>query len=455
MPQIYWKPHPGPQTEVLTREEYEILYGGARGGGKTDAGLAWLTRWVANPFFRALVIRKNADDLKDWVDRARMMFLAAGGRVVGKPPEVRFPDGAAIITGHLKDDNAYTKYQGQEYQKIVIEELTQIPMEELYLKLISSCRSTIPGIKAQVFNTANPGGVGHVWVKNRFKIKGTPKEPIRSYDKVAHRFKVFVPARVTDNPTLMELDPNYIHFLNSLKPESLKKAWRDGSWDIFAGQYFEEWNPNVHIHNSFPIPKSWPKFRAYDHGYAKPACCKWYAVDYDGRVWVYRELYVTKWKIPKIAKRIVKLSKGEEYRWSVADSHIFANTGEEETIGQNFARHGVQFLKSDKRRVDGWNLMRQYLDWDEDNPPKLIYFNKCADSIRTLPALIQDERDPEDLDTDGEDHAADTDRYFLMGLKERKMKKIDRGIPVKKTSAWKKLQKKKEKKEDNYSEFYG
>lgn len=451
---VYWKPHQGPQYISLTRTEFEILYGGARGGGKTDAGIAFLMRWVHIPHFRALVIRRNSDDLKDWIDRAGIMYSTCGGRVVGIPPEVRFPSGAKIRTGHLKDEQAYTKYQGHEYQKMVIEELTQIPTEEQYLKLISSCRSTLDDVAPQVFCTTNPGGIGHVWVKNRFRLSGTPNKPILTKDPETKLKRVFIPARVTDNPTLMEKDPRYVDYLNGLKP-TLRKAWRYGSWDIFAGQYFEEWNDAQHVMKQFPLPETWKRFRAYDHGYAKPACCKWYAVDYDGRVWVYKELYVTKWKIPKIAKKITKMSKGEEYVWSVADSSIFANTGEEETIADNFARHGITFLPSGKRRIDGWNLMRQYLDWNGDRQPKIIYFDNCKDSIRTIPALIHDEKHIEDLDSDGEDHAADADRYFLTTLRERKLEKQN-PLDEQKTPAQIKLEmrQKQAREMTNFNDFY-
>ena len=156
---VLWKPHKGPQTYALSIKDcYECLYGGARGGGKTDAGIVWMLKETANSLFRGLVIRRTADDQSDWLDRASRIYTNA--KFVGKPTKIEFPSGAIIRTGHLRDDQAYTKYQGHEYQRMLIEELTQIPDEESYLKLLSSCRSTID-IKPQVFCTANPGGKGH------------------------------------------------------------------------------------------------------------------------------------------------------------------------------------------------------------------------------------------------------------------------------------------------------
>lgn len=225
------------QEKALVRSEFEILYGGARGGGKTDAGLAWLLYDVGNPLLRALVIRKNSDDLKDWVDRATRMYARCGAIVTGTPATIKFPSGAVIRTGHLKDDNAYTKYQGHEYQRMLIEELTQIPREQNYLMLISSCRSTVPGLQAQVFSTTNPGGAGHDWVKRRFIDVADPVTPF--VDSISGRGRIFIPARVDDNPYLMQNDPSYVKFLDALPP-GLKEAWRDGSWEEVdvEGAYF-------------------------------------------------------------------------------------------------------------------------------------------------------------------------------------------------------------------------
>lgn len=201
---------------------------GARGGGKTDTGLVWLLYDTENPEFRALVIRQNATDLSDWVDRAKIMWSGQGIKASGSPVVFEFPSGAKIYTGHLKDENAYEKYQGHEYHRMLIEELTQIPTERRYDMLISSCRSTNPEIKPMVFATANPGGQGHKWVKRRFIDPSPPTTP--HIAQSTGRSRVFVPATVDDNPTLLENDPDYVKFLDGL-PEDLRQAWRLGSWE--------------------------------------------------------------------------------------------------------------------------------------------------------------------------------------------------------------------------------
>lgn len=231
-----WAPNEGPQTEVLTRNEFEVGYGGARGGGKTEAGQAWLCYDSDHPRYKALVIRKNSKDLDDWIERAEIFFKPLGVIRVGR--DFHFPRGGVIRTGHLKDDNAYGKYQGQEYHRILIEELTQIASELNYIKLISSCRSTIPELKPQVFSSFNPDGPGFFWVRKRFNIVGIPTKPIETVDAKTGLTRVFIPSRLSDNPYLNQ-DTVYKSFLDGL-PDGLREAWRDGSWNdpVIEGAYY-------------------------------------------------------------------------------------------------------------------------------------------------------------------------------------------------------------------------
>lgn len=240
----FWKPQPK-QEIALSAYFDELLYGGARGGGKTEALLAWFNYDIEFPFYRALVLRKNADDLKDWISRAKEFYKPVGGEVVGHPAEIRFPKGGIIWTGHLRDENAYMKYQGQQIPKIGIEELSQIPREKDYLKLIGSCRSPNPEIKPQVFATTNPDEPGYEWIKNRWRIPDMP-----DFDKVYEtkteegKRLVFVPAKLEDNPILMKADPNYIKYLEELKTKDfeLYQAWRLGNWKGFGteGSYYRQ-----------------------------------------------------------------------------------------------------------------------------------------------------------------------------------------------------------------------
>lgn len=263
---IIWQPHAGQQTFALTRPETEILYGGARGGGKSAASIAWLTRWFMHPKLRFLVIRRNSGDLRDWIDRAKTIW--AGFKPEFLLNEVRFPSGAIGVFGHLYDSDAYEKYQGAEFQKIVVEELTHIPEELNYLKLLGSCRSTTDGLKPQIFCTTNPGGPGHNWVKERF-VSVAPANT--TFFDPYKNSRIFVPATVEDNPTLIEKDPRYIQWLDSL-PASLRKAWRNGSWDDFEveGAYYaneiSEAGQNGRIVDSFLMDWNKPVETVWDLG---------------------------------------------------------------------------------------------------------------------------------------------------------------------------------------------
>ena len=133
-----WRPNPGPQVEVLRRKEKEILYGGSRGGGKSEAGLAWLVKppYIHSPKYTSLVIRKNYEDLNDWAKRARI-FYAGLGEIVGKPAEIRWKAGGVTRLGHWNDKEALSKYLGHEIHKLLIEELTETVGTELeYLQLL-------------------------------------------------------------------------------------------------------------------------------------------------------------------------------------------------------------------------------------------------------------------------------------------------------------------------------
>ncbi len=223
-----WKPFPK-QEKALASSAYEILYGGARGGGKSEAGIFGLLYDVGNPLFRGLVIRQNYTDLMDWYDRAAAVYCASPFNAKPRGKEwFEFPSGAKIRLGHLKDEKAYTKYQGHEYHKILIEELTQIPTEELYLKLLASCRSTVEGLSPQIFCTANPGEIGHAWVKRRFVDPARAGTEFR--DPISGRTRIFIPSTVDDNPALLEKDPDYVKFLDAL-PDDLRAWWRHGSWE--------------------------------------------------------------------------------------------------------------------------------------------------------------------------------------------------------------------------------
>jgi len=423
-PTIAWRPHPGPQTESLQRAEFEVLAGGARGGGKTEAGLAWLVQqpYISNPRYMALVVRRNADDLSDWIARARVFYRPCRAQFAGKPPYITFPSGATIKCGHLKDENAYTKYIGHEYQKILIEELTLIPRESDYERLISSCRTTIPELPAQVLSTTNPGNAGHVWVKARFVDLARNKT---YYEPISGASRIFIPSTLDDNPTLKLIDPVYIKRIEAIKDVKLRNAWRYGDWDTFSGQFFDTWNNAVHVVKPFVIPEQWLRYRGLDWGYAKPAAVGWWAIDFHGNHYKYREFYEAGNSPTIMARKVLRMTSREEHIVStLADPSIWAKSQygvgpdkdqqTNESIADIFERCGLYCTKANNDRINGWNKFRDLMYWDANIKPKMYIFENCTDTIRTIPGLVHDDHKVEDVDTDGEDHLADEDRYVFM-----------------------------------------
>lgn len=240
------------QEIILARPEFELGFGGARGGGKTDAGLAWLGYDSEQPRLRGVIVRKNSVDLQDALLRLREIHPRV--KIYGNPPVIKFPDafgnikrtkdgeligGATYFTGHLKDKNALNKYVGQNLQRALLEELNLLPSEDQYVSFLASIRSTIPGVRAQTFSTFNPDNVGHSWIKRRFGLSGIPQNPIITKDARSGRRRIFVPSRVEDNKAVMENDPEYVRTLEGL-PDGIREQWRWGSWDdpIIRGAYY-------------------------------------------------------------------------------------------------------------------------------------------------------------------------------------------------------------------------
>ncbi|MFZ2151793.1 MAG: hypothetical protein WAV09_01650 [Minisyncoccia bacterium] len=402
------------------------LYGGAKGGGKSYiirwAMVRLLLKWAKQGYLgvRVAIFCEDYPTLKDRqvtkinTEFPKWLGTLSDSQTEGLSFRLKKEYGGGVIALRNLDDPS--KYASSEFAAVAIDEITK-NLRDKFDQLRSIIRW--PGIEDTKFIAGtNPGDIGHLWVKKLWVDRDFAQDDPRP-DQVA-----FVKSLPTDNPHNAK---SYLEELSKL-PEKLRKAYWEGNWDVFEGQYFTEWDKERHTIAPFAIPPSFKKYRAYDHGRTNPACVQWFAVDYDGRVWVYRELYVKGLNVDQLALEINRLSGTEQYEYSVADPAIFSNTGMVDkfggqTIAETFARYGIMFMPASNRRVDGWNLMHQYLAWTPEKMPRLVYFNTCKDSIRTIPSLVHDEIKPEDLDTDGEDHAADTTRYGLMSLHETRAEK--------------------------------
>lgn len=430
---IHWRPNNAGQREALSREEYELLVGGSRGGGKTEAGIVWMVeaQYIRNPRYRGLVVRKQVKDLTDWIDKAKVMYRPLEANFVGNAQqgavEIQFPWGSIIRTGHLRDRDAYQSYMGQEYQKVNFEELTQVAQEEWYLMVLASARSTIPGLKPQVWASANPGNIGHAWCKSRF-VDVARNKPYK--DPKTGLYRVFIPFAVYDNPHIMQYNPEYVRYLEGL-PEKLRAAWLDGDWGSFVGQFFHRFDVDVHVTRPFVLPDGYLRYRGLDWGDSSPSCVLWVAVGYDGTHYIYRELYEKRLTPQQLAQRVLRMTDANEHvvqTW--ADPNSIKAVGQygtgnqfkaqsNKTIGDLLAEQGLFCSPASNDRVAGWQAINQLMDWEGDpshirKKPKLVIFDTCVNLIRTLPTLVHDERRVEDVDTNGEDHPADALRYAIM-----------------------------------------
>lgn len=432
-----WIPNEN-QNRLLSRQEREVLGGGNRGGGKTEGVLAALTRYSDHPNYTALVIRKTAEDLKGWAKRAEKFFAPLGGKVTGQPPKVTFPSTAKIFTGHLSNPDSYTKYVGQEYWICNIEELTEIPSERTYEQLLGSVRSPEPDVIPQMICTANPGQVGHAWVKKRFVDAcksgyGPDGEPVyETYTDENGSSRIFVPMPLFFNKHIYENDKEYVKFLQSISDPNLKRAWLYGDWDVFMGQFFAAWNPELHVVPHQKIPESWKRYRGIDYANRNPASCIWGAVNPEGQVFIYREFLESGLILSEAANKIKELSKDEKYVSTVADPSMwsakYAGTGErleQRTLRSEydyFKAEGVYMEKANNSRPNGWNNMKELLG-NGRTPNKLFIMDNCVNLINHIPYAVYHKIKKGDIDdivtqSGSEDfyHWDDLDalRYLLM-----------------------------------------
>ncbi len=419
---------PNPKQELFFKSKKRFIgYGGARGGGKS-----WAMR---NKFIllalrynklNLLLLRKTLPELRENHILPMLAQLHGIARYSKDERAFTFPNGSRIRMGYCDSESDIYQYQGQEYDVIGIEECTHFTWQMVQF-LMTCNRTTRTDFKPRMYFTGNPGGVGHDWFKRLF-VKG-------QYEKTENPEEYeFIAATVDDNHVLMKSNPEYVKILENL-PEAMKQAHRYGNWDIFEGQFFEEFRnipehyndgKGTHVIEPFEIPADWIVYRSFDFGYSKPFSCGWWAVDYDGRLYRILELYGctnnpnegVKWTPDKIFSEIASIEK--EHRWlkgkqiiGVADPSIWdASRGE--AIIEAADRAGVYFNKADNTRLPGWMQVHYRLAFDDNGIPEMYVFKTCRGFIRTFPLLQYSKTRPEDLDTDGEDHIADEVRYMCM-----------------------------------------
>jgi hypothetical protein len=423
--------------------------------------------WCSSiPGLQVYLFRRIRDDLiKNHMEgpkgfRAMLAPWVLCGFVRIVDDEIRFWNGAKIYLCHCKDAKDVYKYQGAEIHVLLIDELTHFT-EDMYRFLRNRLRMVglsdqVPdrwkGMFPRILAGANPGNIGHLFVKRTF-VDGTDTyEARRMPDEEGGMLRQFIPALLEDNPSMASDDPLYEARLRGLGSEALVKAMRFGDWDIIEGAFFDCWDKARHVVQPFTIPAHWTRFRSGDWGSAKPFSIGWWAVVSDtmvvenpfgqkitlprGCLVRYREWYGAskpdvglKMKNELIGAGIVEREANDgKIEYGVLDTACFAEDGgpsiEEQMRGGMLAAAKrlnlptpAYFRHADKTRVAGigsavgWGGVRSRLLGDDDGHPMLVVFSTCHDFIRTVPALQHDETKPEDINTDGEDHVADETRY--------------------------------------------
>lgn len=449
--QIIWEPQEGPQVALLSCPVFEIFYGGARGGGKTESSIGdWLQHssqygeHAIGIFFRRKLVQ-----LAEVVARTKQIFPKLGAKYNEQQKTWTMANGARLKFAYLERDSDAEEYQGHNYTRVYVEEVTNFPSSAPIDKLRATLRSGA-GVPVGMRLTGNPGGAGHNWVKARY-INPNPKgytlireEMEIELDGVKQTVmleRVFIPSKITDNQLLIRNDPTYILRLRQSGSAALVKAWLEGNWDIVDGAFFDEWS-DAHVlstHEWLPrIPRNAQLFRAFDWGSAKPFSCGWYAIS-DGAWGLPRDALVKfmewygasgpnkglKMTADMVAQGILERERqaGIRCQYGVADPSIYIRDGGP-SIAESMVIKGVSWRRADNKRHAGAERMRMYLvgrtkdgeSRTDINPtlPDLYFLDQCEDTIRTVPVLQHDDVDPEDVDTDAEDHAYDETRYACM-----------------------------------------
>jgi phage terminase large subunit len=416
MVQITLKGYPNDkQKEFFLSTSRHIAYGGARGGGKSWAmRRKFVLLALKYPGLKLLLLRRTLPELRENHIMPLLSELYGHATYKETDKSFTFPNGSRLKLGYCDHEKDVFQYQGQEYDVIGFEEATHFS-ESMKDFIITSNRSTRTDFTPRVYYTSNPGNVGHHWFKRLFIDRDyRAKEKAENYS--------FIPAKVYDNTVLMQNNPEYIETLENL-PENQRRAMLDGDWDAFDGQYFSEFNRDIHTMDPFVIPSHWRRYVAIDYGLDMLAAY-WIAVDTQGFAYVYKELYQSNLIISEAAERMKEVNASDSiYRWYAPPDLWNRRQETGKSAVDLFRENGILFRKSNNDRVQGWYNVKEWIkpyDTRDEQTGKMIkvsklrIFKNCLNLIRTIPQLQFDDKDPNDVANDPHEitHAPDAIRYF-------------------------------------------
>lgn len=401
------------QQKFINATATEVLFGGAAGGGKSYGQIVDALLFALKyPGSKQLILRRTFSELDKSIIRTSLMLYPREIYHYNSSSHTgRFTNGSYIDFGYCANEKDVNQYQSAEYDVIRFDELTHFT-EFQYIYLISRIRGS-NGYPKQIKCSTNPGSVGHQWVKARFV---DPAPPNTEFIGDGGLSKIFIPSLLNDNTFLMTSDPTYRARLEAL-PERDKKALLYGDWNIFDGQYFPEFDRNVHVCRAFEIPKEWRRYRAFDYGLDRLACY-WIAIDSTRTVYVYKELCESDLPISTACERINAMTEeGEEIYITLAPPDMWSRSQETgRSKASLFNEYGVTVTKSSNNREAGWLAIKELLKTDANGISRLVIFENCVELIKCLPALQVDPKKPTDCSTEPHDitHGPDALRYFAV-----------------------------------------
>ncbi len=444
---VYFPPPSERQKLFLLDKHKHIGFGGARGGGKSHAvrqkavGLGFHYLGIRIGIVRRTypeLLKNHISPLKNTLHTGHPDKRQRAATYNQTDKIMYLKGGSTITFVYCDNERQLDRFQGLEFDVLFIDEATQFSEE--WLKKMVACVRGVNNFPKRIYYTCNPGGQGHGYIKRIF----IDRKYIRGENPEEYSF---IKSLVTDNKALMESDPTYVQQLEAL-PGKLREAWLNGNWDIFEGQFFEDFveNPSevkaaemnltveelkkrrqwTHVITPFRIPKTWNIVRSFDWGYSRPFSCGWWAIDFDGCIYRIAELYGctgepnegVKWEPNRVFSKIKEIEnthpdlKGRKIT-GMADPAIW-NSETGQSIEEVAASHGIYFNKGDNARIPGWMQMHYRLAFDENGYPMMYVFDTCRAFIRTIPLMIYSQTHVEDLDTNLEDHVADESRYMCM-----------------------------------------